>query len=279
MTTAKTEPRHGERRCYLSGCRRPECSDANKRYCKIYRVRRHRAGAMRVDAQPYAELVRRYADLGWSRHQIAEAAGSSETTVVNLLNGKLQRLNPDTCKALRTLPEEPANVTGRAYFDATGTIRRGRALYRIGHTVGHMAAELDLHPDSLSTILQREQGIVLASTAVSMTALYVRRRWTPGKFAANRTRATQRGWHGPLAWDDASIDDPDAKPEEDEPYQPADKYRRDPMRKAEIEHLHLLGESIPSIAKQLGGNEKYIGDQLAAVIRERAAKAERELAA
>jgi Flp pilus assembly protein TadB len=51
------------------------------------------------------------------------------------------------------------------------------------------------------------------------------------------------------------------------------------MRKAEIEHLYLLGESITSIAKQLGGNEKYITDQLAAVLRERAAKAEQERAA
>jgi hypothetical protein len=47
---------------------------------------------------------------------------------------------------------------------------------------------------------------------------------------------------------------------------------RDSMRKAEIEHLYLLGESVASIAKKLGANEKYTSDQLAVVLRERAAK-------
>lgn len=272
---ARTAPQHGERRCYINGCRRPECKAANDVYCKRYRVRRHRAGTMRVDAAPYVGLARRYADIGWSRRQIAEAAGISETTIINLLNGKLQRLNPVTYNALRALPADPTQVPGRAYFDATGTIRRGRALYRIGHAVDDMAAQLGLHPDSLSAILHRNQGIVLASTATSMTALYERRRWTPGKSLANQTRATKLGWHGPLAWDD-DIDDPNAKPEPAEPYKPVAKNGRDSMRKAEIEHLYLLGESVSSIAKKFDGNEKYVSDLLGAIRRDREARAERE---
>ncbi|MFF7576833.1 hypothetical protein ACFZBE_17885 [Streptomyces sp. NPDC008061] len=261
MTTAtRTPPQHGERRCYISGCRRPECRAANAAYCKRYQLRRHQAGMIRVDAAPYAELVRRYADIGWSRSQIAEAAGTSETTVINLLNGKLKRLNPVTYKALRTLPAEPAQVAGRAYFDATGTIRRGRALYRIGHRVEGMAAELGLHPDSLTRILHEGRSVVLASTATNMTALYKRLRWTPGKFLANRTCAERRDWHGPFAWDDATIDDPATKPDADKPYKPIPLNGRDSMRIDEIRHLLRLGESTASIARQMQANEKYIRD-------------------
>ncbi|MGW0312066.1 hypothetical protein [Streptomyces flavidovirens] len=274
--SAATPPQHGERRCYLRGCRRSECIDANKRYCKRYRVNRHRNGPLRVDAKPFAEIVHRYADIGWSRRQIADLAGVSDTTIIDLLSGEAQRLNPDTATALRSLPAEPIDVPGRAYFDATGTIRRGRALFRIGHQVDDMAAELGLHPDSLSLLLHGGRGLVLASTAHNMTALYKKLRWTPGRFLANRTRGGMRDWHGPLDWDDATIDDPAATPEASAAYTSPAKYRRDPLRRGEIEHLYLLGESVPSIAKQLGGNERYISDRVDDIIRERQAKAQQE---
>ncbi|MFI6103206.1 multiprotein-bridging factor 1 family protein [Streptomyces sp. NPDC051310] len=258
--TRKPPPQHGERRCYIAGCRRPECAAANAAYCKQYRVTRYRTGPKRVDAGPYADRVRRYADLGWSRRQIAEQAGISETTIVDLLSGHAKRLNPDSAAAIRTLPAEPTDVPGRAYFDATGTIRRGRALYRIGHRVVDMAAELGLHADSLSLILHRDSGLVLASTAHAMDALYKRLRWTPGKFLANRTRATKRDWHGPFAWTADTIDDPSAKPDVDEPYRPMAANGRDSLRLPEVRHLLALGESEASIARQMGGSEKYIRD-------------------
>ena len=68
--TSKTPPQHGERRCYIAGCRRPECAAANAAYCKRYRVYRHTNGPRRVDAQPYIELAQRYASLGWSHTQM-----------------------------------------------------------------------------------------------------------------------------------------------------------------------------------------------------------------
>ncbi|MFE0088807.1 hypothetical protein [Streptomyces sp. NPDC059016] len=246
----RTPPQHGERRCYMAGCRRDECRAANAAYCKRYRVSRHRNGPRRVDATPYAEHVRRYADLGWSRRQIALLAGTSETTIIDLLSGKAKHLNPDSAEAIRALPAEPANIPGRAYFDATGTIRRGRALYRIGHQVADMAAELGLHADSLSEILHRDGGLVLASTAHNMTDLYKRLRWTPGKFIANRTRATNRDWHGPLAWEDATIDDPTAKPDVD-PH--ADKRGRPAkVDEALVARLTRAGRTAEQIAWDLG---------------------------
>lgn len=244
----------------MAGCRRPECRAANSTYNKQYRVAQYGKGNRRVDAAPYANLVRDYVEAGWSRVQISQRTGVSETTITHLFAGRLIRLNPDVASGLNKLPVTPSTPDGRAFVDATGTVRRGRALFRIGHTVEAMAAELDLNPDTLSRILNRGDGQVLASTARGMDALYKKLRWTPGKLLGNRTRAIKRGWHGPLAWTDATINDPNAQPETGGPYKPIAKNGRDSMRRSEIWHLLSLGESIASIARQMGASEKYISD-------------------
>lgn len=254
----RTPPQHGERRCYLRGCRRPECVAANAAYCKRYRVDRYSNGPRRVPAQPYIKLAARYAAHGWSHFQMAELAGCSETVFFDLLNGKSARLNPKTAKQLDQMPADPIDVPGRSHVDPTGTIRRGRALYRIGHTVQDMSVEIGLHPEALGRILTRPTTAVLASTAQGMTVLYAKWRWTPGKHLGNRTRAANRGWHGPLAWDD--IDDPNAQPDGGEPYKPIIKGSRDSMRRAEIAHLLSCGESVATIALRMQRDEKYISD-------------------
>lgn len=258
MTTA-VPPQHGERRCYLRGCRLPECAAANARYCKAYRVARHRTGPRRVDATPYIQIAERYSAAGWSYLETARLAGCSETVIHDLINHLSVRLNPDIAARLDTLPANPSSDGGAACVDATGTIRRGRALCRIGHRVDAMAAELGIHPDALSRILNRSIRHVLASTAREMTILYARWRWTPGPSLANRTRAERLGWHGPLAWDN-NIDDPQCRPDTAKPYKAIAKNGRDSNRRAEIAHLLSLGESVASIARQMNANEKYISD-------------------
>jgi hypothetical protein len=123
----------------------------------------------------------------------------------------------------------------------------------------------------LGRILDGRYPTIRVAIAEAMTARYRQLRWKPGTSHFAVHSAARRGWHGPFAWD-GNIDDPDAQPETLPTYAPLAANGRDSMRKAEIEHLYLLGESIPSIAKQLGANEKYTSDQLAAVLRERAAK-------
>lgn len=266
MTRTATPPQHGERRCYIAGCRLPECRNANAAACKQYRARSYRHGVLRVDAAPLVEKARRYAEAGWSRLEIAQHAGVSETTIVNLINGKLRRLNPDIAARLNALPTQPAERPGRGWMDATGTRRRGQALFRIGYTTQFMAAELNVHPESMSRILNGGVRFVPGANVRKMNALYARQRWVPGPSITNRTKGLRRGWDGPLAWDDATIDDPAARPDADEPYTPPAKNGRDSMRMAELEHLLGLGESEASIAKQMNASEAYIHD-LVVVIR------------
>ncbi|MFF4644917.1 hypothetical protein [Streptomyces sp. NPDC001389] len=266
MTRTTTPPQHGERRCYLRGCRRPECVEANAAACKRYRTARHHHGVLRVDATPYVEVARRYAAAGWSRTEISQYSGVSDTTITNLINGKVSRLHRDIAALFDALPKRPPERDGRGYLDATATCRRGRALFRIGYTVRFLAAGLRLDAETVRRILHGKHRFVTGATARRMAALYTQHRWTPGPYHANRTTGASRDWHSPLAWDD--IDDPAARPETSKPYAPPAGNGRDSMRMDELKHLLALGESEASIAKQMGSSEAYIHD-LAIVLRNR----------
>ncbi|MFE2710543.1 hypothetical protein ACFXKI_00780 [Streptomyces mirabilis] len=269
---AKTPPQHGERRCYLRGCRRPECVEANKRYCKQYRMATIRQ-PVRVDATPVRQRVEGWSSQGYSHVQIAQAVGGNSGDISKILDGQ-PTIAPRVAARYLT-SAGPTGIPFHATTDSTGTVRRGRALHAIGYPLYEIARGLPVNSNYLGRILDDQYPTIRAAVAEAMTARYRQLQWKPGPshFAVHSAR--RRDWHGPLAWDD-NIDDPQAKPEKAKPYKPADKYRRDPDRTREIEHLYLLGESVPSIAKKLGGNEKYIRDQLGAVIAKRAAKAEQE---
>ncbi|CAH9419575.1 hypothetical protein SGL43_06630 [Streptomyces globisporus] len=214
MTTTRTPIQHGERRCYLRGCQRDECAEANRRYCKRYRTTVYVSGPRRVDnLQPYTSIVTRYLNHGWSYAQIANLAGCCETVPFNLHKGISKRINQKTAEQLATLPTTPPPVPGHGFVDPTGTVRRGQALYRIGHTLRGMAPELDIDPDSLSRTLNRPAAYVYGSTAAAMTDLYNRWQNTPGPSTANRNRAEARGWPDPTWWEDMGhIDDPTFDP-------------------------------------------------------------------
>lgn len=274
-TAAKIPPQHGERRCYLRGCRRPECVQANRKYCKQYRIATIRQ-PVRVDATPVRQRVEEWSSQGYSHVQIAQAVGGNSGDISKLLSGQ-QTIAPRVAARYLT-SAGPTGIPFHATTDSTGTVRRGQALHAIGYPLYEIARSLPVNSNYLGRILDGQYATIRAAVAEAMTARYRQLQWKPGPSHFAVHSAARRNWHGPLAWDD-NIDDAKAKPEKVKPYKPVAKNGRDSMRKAEIEHLYLLGESITSIAKQLGGNEKYITDQLAAVLRERAAKAEQERAA
>lgn len=103
--------------------------------------------------------------------------------------------------------------------DATGTQRRLQALMVLGWSQKKLAHYLHLPQQHMSKMLTATQ--VNGSTAQAVSELYDRL-WnlTPpqatrhDKSAASRARiyATARGWLPPMAWDDATIDDPNVGP-------------------------------------------------------------------
>jgi hypothetical protein len=258
----------------MRGCRCLPCRDANKRYCKKYRVRTVRQ-PVRVDATPVRNRLQEWADQGYSHTQIADAVGKNPGDISKILRGQ-PTVAPDVAERILRAAK-PAGHPSKAVTDSTGTLRRAQALYAIGYPIYRIAEGVPMAANHLGWLLAHQPPTVPLAIADGMKALYEQLRWRPStsQFAIHDAR--RRGFHGPFAWD-GNIDDPAAKPETGKPYKRADKYKRDPDRIREIEHLYLLGESPQQIAKQLGSNEKYIRDQLNAVIAKRAKRAAKEKA-
>lgn len=246
MTTTDHTP---SRACYLRGCRLPGCTEANKRYCKQYRVTRYTNGRRRVDAAPYVAITRRYADAGWSQSEMANLAGCSETVFHDLLHGA-RRVSASSAARIDAVPATPPHPGSAAYIDATGAIRRSRALHRIGYEVQDMAAALDLHPDHVSRILRARVSHVLSSTDTNLKAIYVAWQGQPGASVESQRRAERLGWRDPQWWEDyGRIDDPDFDPAAvaDE----AGFRERAAIRREEIIHLAWHGETPEQILARL----------------------------
>lgn len=252
--------------CYRRGCRRDECRTADRIYRKQYELRRLNGIPSHIPGPVIASHIRHLLDSGHTIRGISRHANVSERAINYILNGQPNVTRPKglALLAVQALAESPR-------VDPVGTIRRIQALAYIGWPIVWTAEQTGFHPSYLFNILAGRVHSIPRHVAHRFTALYREYSYRPGPSEYARSIARRNTWHGPLAWD--SIDDPKAQPEQAEPYQAHPKYERDPDKKHEIEHLYLLGESVASIAKQLGGSEKYIGDQLGAILRQRGTRA------
>jgi hypothetical protein len=102
---------------------------------------------------------------------------------------------------------------------AAGTIRRAQALAVAGWPLARTAREAGLSPYRMDQVLKADT--VPVETARAVAAVYARYNSTsPGLCGvshiharAARDRAAAAGWAPPAAWDDDTIDDPDAVPQ------------------------------------------------------------------
>jgi hypothetical protein len=255
--------------CYRRGCRRDECRTADRNYRKRYELRRLSGIPSHIPGPVVAAHLRLAIGSGQTIRGISGEAEVSERAINYILNGqaKVTRL-----KALSLLAIQPLNESPRV--DPTGTIRRIQALAAIGWPIVWTAAQTGYHPSYLFNIMAGRVDSIPRHMGRRFAVLYREYSHRPGPSEYARSIARRNNWHSPLAWD--AIDDPNEQPEQSAPYEPATKYERDPDKRAEIEHLYLLGESVPSIAKQLGNNEKYISDQLSDILRQRARRASQQ---
>ncbi len=95
--------------------------------------------------------------------------------------------------------------------DSTGTARRVRALVALGYTWTDLSRHLGVDPSTIRWLGARPRPTVRLRTAAAVTALYDELSTTPGGKAYAYTIARKNGWPPPLAWDDDTIDDPQAQ--------------------------------------------------------------------
>lgn len=224
---------HGQRLGYmLDGCRCLPCCAANSEYeSRRVRLRAYGRGTPSglIDAQPVRDHVEalQAAGMGWKR--IAAAAGVPNGTMSRLLFGKPEqgygpskRINPDAAERLLAVPlPTPEQLGGGTVIDGTGTRRRLQALVAAGWSQAALAAKLDMSAGNFGSLIHGHRrkagaGRVLAFTHRAVAALYDEL-WDAqpptGRGRHDAARAAQRyGWPPPAAWDDDTIDDPDATP-------------------------------------------------------------------
>lgn len=220
---------HGTRTAYVvDKCRCPECREAavsSERH-RRRQVAYGRYDAGRVDAEPVRAHVHYLMENGVSYKQVAKLSGVSLSAVGALLYGRperghgpyprVQKATADKILAVR--PSLAVMADGR-FIDSTGTRRRIQALVAIGWSLSRIGQRIGIAPSNMSTFMQASQ--CTAGKARAVQAMY-NELWNQpqtgtdhrSKISASRAKkhAQTNGWVPPLAWDDETIDDPNAVP-------------------------------------------------------------------
>lgn len=246
------------RRCYQRGCPQPACKQADYQYMSRLRLEYHRGQRRRTEATQTRHHLERLFAIGWTRAQISRASGLSPRTIGDIVAGT-PTVSKQTALAILSVPIGPPAADTRD-VDATGTTRRLRALIAIGWPIAHLADRYGMYPTALGRIACGQLRQVRATTAHRIAVDYRELCRIPGPSQRARNEARKKGWHGPLAWDGAAIDDPNARPEVEQQVDELALKRDDlaAVRRAEIEHLAAFNVPTREIAARLGIAESTV---------------------
>jgi hypothetical protein len=235
-------------------CARPKCPKTVDRYglCTGH----YRASSIRgfVDAGPARQRVEDLRKAGVPLHRIAELSGLHRDTLMGLgtwtAQGTVRRLTHFKIMSV-PLPTAPDPVSS-AYVDATGTRRRLHALVRAGHGYPQLAEHLGIRSETVRGYTLRPQ--VLSRTAARIADLFDELQLVPGPSAKAVRFAEQQGWPLPLAWDEDTIDNPNAQPHHipDGYVSSIERYRE--LRELGVPEMQIparLGIRAKSLARQL----------------------------
>ena len=184
-------------------------------YDKAWNVayRRDRdAGRRRyIDAAPVQARLRSLLDTGVPLRTLGRVTGLSATTVSTIVDGTQQHVQRATAARVRhlTLTSLYASVSS-GHVPRVGAARRVQALLALGwphHELGAAgianSAQIIGAPGELITV-QRWRQVRDVYDALSMTR---------GPSPRTRARAARLGYAPPLAWDEDTLDDPNATPQ------------------------------------------------------------------
>lgn len=251
MTTAADHtPSRG---CYQRGCPLPECAQENYRYMSRLRLDHHRGQRRRTDATQSRHHIERLIAANWTQAQIARAAGITHHVIGDIRRGR-QVVANSTALAILSVPIGPAPPDVRD-TDATGTMRRLRALVAIGWPIDQLAPQFGIFSTALGNIARGELERVRITTADTVALHYQQLSRRPGPSNRGRILARKKGWHGPLAWDD--IDDPNCEPETGQRRE-GGPGRREQVDSLQVARLTAQGLSAAEIARELRCHKRTV---------------------
>lgn len=182
-----------------------------------------------VAAGPVREHVNELREAGMSLRTLEARLGPSVGHLDHLLWGTEgyppgEKVRTETARTLLAYWPTLDDFHDSARIDATGTRRRCQAMQARGFPLAAIAGQAGVFPRHFQKSVSCDKVTArLARLVRDVYGLW----WSadPGDYGvkawvADRTRrdADRRGWHGPLAWDDDTIDDPQARP-----YVPSDE--------------------------------------------------------
>lgn len=248
--------KHGTLTAYCThACRCPDCKRVANRHAKKWRVDKAAGIERMVDAEPLRRHVQALLDQGMSFRGIALTAGyRSRNSLESALSRKrVMRKTYDRIISIRV--ESDARRFG--YVDATGSQRRLQGLVALGWTTRELTRRMGgKDHGTVCDITSCNNQTIRRATADAIKEIYDKLWDHPGPSRISAQRAAKRGWVVPLAWDDDTIDDPDATPDLGEPDAPSPHGR---LREHVIEDYldtwdHHLGY-LPAAATRLGLTE------------------------
>lgn len=180
-----------------------------------------------VDAEPVREHLREVMAAGMPISAVSERLGLPyESSLQHVLYGRGdcgpgQKERRETAELVLSFWPSLTDFPDRARIDSTGTRRRMQALAVLGWPRFLMAQQIGMSETAFRKGCRRER--VTARLARGVASLYDA--WwdqdplehgVPAQTVARvRADAARDGFHGPLAWDDDTIDDPRVMPQTD----------------------------------------------------------------
>lgn len=197
-----TRHRNARRSCHRP-CNCPGCRAAHARYERT-RTRANKAGVpFKVPVDRVAQHLSELEKQGLRRDRISILTGISHDTLNRIVKRRQKAVYGITADLIFGVDPDEAPLV-----DPTGSRRRLQALCRVGHTFKAIELAGKLTAGSVDKTLRAKR--VTRATAERIKAVYDAMYAQDGPSTRTAGRAERAGWHGPWAWTDATIDDPNA---------------------------------------------------------------------
>ncbi|RKN40766.1 helix-turn-helix domain-containing protein [Streptomyces hoynatensis] len=208
-TTARAKGRPAQG---IGGCNCPKCTAALRRYDTWRRLQALNGTPLTVPVAEVSAHLRLLMDAGAGWNQLQDATGSSSSTLAAILHGKYKKVTRGTAQRILALSPGDA-VPPRRAVDATGSIRRARALMAAGHTSKVIASRAGVDHTVLYALINARCDTVTKFTAERIADAYNALSQQQGPNVRAIRRAQRLGWQDPLFWEDCGqIDNPEYDP-------------------------------------------------------------------